>query len=250
MIALVAAAAGTILASAPASAAQGAPPSELAAASASARASGQRVEIVSARSQSSQTFANPNGTFTTEVSALTEAGSVSAYDWTQINKTYPFQSYWSVERDSARVGYSDWSSPAVTYRSFFLFSFSGWQGRTVTGATFEVVLDHSASCSSTPVDLWRTANISRGSSVTWSNSSGSSTWQARLSSAMGYANEGVCGQPDMLMRFSNVAASVQTAADGGSQLTLGLRAPNEADHYQWKKFDPTTAKLLVTWTVS
>lgn len=178
------------------------------------------------------------------------SSTVTSYDWTHINKTYPSQSYWSYDRsDGAKVGYSNWSSPTVTYRSFFLFSFSGWQGRTVTGATFQITLDHSASCGDTPVDLYRTRNISRSSAVTWDNSSGSTTWLAKLSSDSGSANEGSCPAPDELMEFGNVQSSVQTAVNAGGQLTLGLRAPNEGDRYQWKKFHPTSAKLVVNWNV-
>ncbi|GAB7051417.1 hypothetical protein JCM9534A_65430 [Catenuloplanes indicus JCM 9534] len=175
------------------------------------------------------------------------AETVWSNDWTHINKTYPSQSYWSYDRtNGAKVGYSNWESPIVTYRSFFLFGFGGWQGRVITGATFQAELDHSASCSFTPTDLYRTADINRSQSITWNSSSGGGTWHTWLAQATGRANAS-CGQGNALMEWGNVAGVVQGAADAGGQLTLGLRAPNEGDANQWKKFVTGGARLAVNW---
>jgi hypothetical protein len=175
------------------------------------------------------------------------AETVWSGDWTHINETFPNQSNWTTDRGSgAKVGYSNWESPTVKYRSFFLFGFGGWQGRTITGAVFQAELDHSASCSNTPTDLYQTANVSRSQSITWNNSSGGGTWHTWLAQASGKANAS-CGQGNALMEWGNVAGAAQGAANAGGQLTLGLRAPNEGDRNQWKKFVPAGVRLAVNW---
>jgi len=177
--------------------------------------------------------------------------NVGSFDWTHINENFPAQSYWNYDRaEGAKVGFSNWSSPTVKYRSFFLFSFAGWQGRQITGATFHAELDHSASCSNTPTDLYRTADISRSQPITWNNSAGGGTWHTWLAQASGKANGSSCGQGNMTMEWGNVLGVVQAAANGGAQLTLGLRAPNEGDRNQWKKFVPTNVGIATTWNAA
>ena len=173
---------------------------------------------------------------------------VWSFDWTHINENFPAQSYWNYDRaEGAKVGFSNWSSPTVKYRSFFLFSFAGWQGRQITGATFHAELDHSASCSNTPTDLYRTADISRSQPITWNNSAGGGTWHTWLAQASGKANGSSCGQGNMTMEWGNVAGVLQGAVNAGGQLTLGLRAPNEGDHNQWKRFVATNARIGISW---
>jgi hypothetical protein len=174
------------------------------------------------------------------------ADTVWSSDWTLINKTFPSQSNWTTDRSAVKVGFSNWESPTVTYRAFLLFGFGGWQGRTITGATFMADLDHSASCSFTPTDLYQTANVTRSQSITWNNSSGGGTWHTWLAQASGRANAS-CGQGNALMEWGNVAGVAQGAANAGGQLTLGLRAPNEGDRNQWKKFVPGSPRLAVNW---
>lgn len=177
---------------------------------------------------------------------------ITSYDWTHIAKQYPTQSYWNYDRgDGAKVGHGS----GVTYRSYFLFSINSILGKIVTKATFAITLDHSWQCStSTPVNLYRTDNISRSASVTWKNSvTDTNKWKTNLASASGHANESSCGESDMPMDFASTAltTAVSTAAAGGSkQITFGLRAPDETTNQQWKKFHPGSAKLTVEWNTA
>ncbi|MBM2619334.1 VCBS repeat-containing protein [Actinoplanes sp. LDG1-06] len=176
------------------------------------------------------------------------SSTVRSSDWTHINATFPTQSYWGRDRARAKVGFSNWESPAVTYRSFFLFDFAGWQGRTITGATLLADLDSSPTCVATPTDLYLTRTVSRSQSVTWKGFSGRDVWHTRLSSASGRAHPG-CGN-DTTMEWGNVRAAVRDAARTGGKLTLGLRASNEHDRRQWKKFFIDRVRLAITWNVA
>ncbi|MGW4467699.1 LamG-like jellyroll fold domain-containing protein [Micromonospora sp. NPDC004704] len=173
-------------------------------------------------------------------------------DWTHIAKEFPTQSYWNYDRDDgAKVG----AASGVTYRSYFLFGIGNIRGKIITSATFGITLDHSYQCSTnTPVDLYLTDNISRSGAVTWKNSvTDTNKWRSNLASASGHANESSCGEPDMPMGFASTALTnaVSTAAAGtSSQITFGLRAPNEGTNQQWKKFHPGTAKLTVEWNTA
>ncbi|MGW0436854.1 DNRLRE domain-containing protein [Micromonospora sp. NPDC003197] len=159
---------------------------------------------------------------------------ITSYDWTHVAKNFPTQSYWNFDRnEGAKVGLGE----GVTYRSYFLFGIAGIRGKIVTKATFGITLDHSWPCSTnTPVDLYLTDNISRSASVTWKNSvTDTNKWRSKLAAASGHANESSCGEPDMPMDFASAALTnaVSAAAGGTSnQLTLGLRAPDEANNQQ------------------
>jgi len=72
-----------------------------------------------------------------------------------------------------------------------------------------------------------------GPGTNWNNSSGG--WQYQASAAACNRNE-----------FS-VTAAVQRAANEWPTLTLGLYAPNENACGYWKKFNPGSAYLEVTY---
>ncbi|MET7426004.1 LamG-like jellyroll fold domain-containing protein [Dactylosporangium sp. NPDC005555] len=178
--------------------------------------------------------------------------------WTHINSANPSKSYWSEDRDRAKVGYSYWATTRTPWRSFFLFGTPTLSGKQVTRSTFSITLDHSASCGDTLTYLYSTANVYGSNAVTWNNSSGSGTWNWHLGSQGGHANQGNgCAggnQPDMNMYWSSdqypaINSVVQNAANGayGAQMTFGLRAVDEGDRYQWKQFMPFSAALTVEY---
>ncbi|GAB3830448.1 hypothetical protein GCM10028799_57700 [Kribbella italica] len=165
--------------------------------------------------------------------------------WTHVNQMAPNQSYWNYDRaEGAKVGLS-WDL-AVRYRSLFQFDTSALAGSKVVSAAFDIVLDHSPSGSPTPAALWRTAAIDAGQPLTWNNSGGH--WLEELAQASGNAWTG--HQPDMGMRFTSdkVRTMIQGIATARTtKATFGLRAPNEGNKYQWKKFFPNTAALVVRY---
>jgi len=125
----------------------------------------------------------------------------------------------------------------------FVFPTSGFAGATVTAATFNATLVHSASCTASRVDLYKTASF--GSGTTWNNHA--STWV--YSGAFKTAE--ACDDVPVSLDFTaaTLVTQVNAAANGSATITLGLRANNEAHvgHEGWKKFAPTTAKLSVTF---
>lgn len=169
--------------------------------------------------------------------------------WLHLNLNAPNQNGWGWDQASgAKVGRT-WNNTPV-YRSFFQFNLNSIGGAVVSAAYFRITLDHSASCSPTPVELWHTGGIRNG--TTWANT-GNGHWYRQLDTRSANANDaGGCGtvQPDVGMEFggANLNSVMQAAATehwGG--VTLGLKAPNEGDQYQWKKFHPGTAVLQVTY---
>ncbi|GAA3261018.1 hypothetical protein GCM10010532_112790 [Dactylosporangium siamense] len=182
-------------------------------------------------------------------------------NWTHINKANNGTSYWSNDRDRAKVGYSGYATTKTPWRSFFLFGTPLLSGKQITRSTFSITLDHSASCGDTLAYLYSTANVYSSNPVTWDNASGAGTWNWYLGEQGGHANQGNgCAggnQPDMNMYWSSdqfpaINSVVQNAANGayGAQMTFGLRAPNEGDKFQWKQFMPFSAALTVEYNTT
>jgi hypothetical protein len=166
----------------------------------------------------------------------------SGNNWSMINGIFQSQSYWAYDRtDGAKVGYEDYDNNL--YRSMFWFSSSGFAGATVSAATFHATLIHSASCTASQVDLYKTGPVS--SSTTWTNHH--STWTTFLTSKSAQdCNDAQVGED---FTSSALVSQVQAAATGGGNVWLGLRAHDETQsgHEGWKKYDPTTAYLTVTY---
>ncbi|GAA1548000.1 hypothetical protein GCM10009804_00460 [Kribbella hippodromi] len=161
-----------------------------------------------------------------------------------IRLVHPNDSYWAYDRDQgAKVGQA-WGPDTDTYRSLFQLSTTGIAGARIIDARFTIVLDHSPTGSPTPTDLYRTTPISRANAVTWNNTG----WLQYLATASGNAWTG--HQPDMSMGFASPAltALLQGVADRReSSISLGLRAPDEGNEAQWKRFHGETASIVVTY---
>ncbi|MFI5710063.1 hypothetical protein [Kribbella sp. NPDC051620] len=162
--------------------------------------------------------------------------------WTQINKARPSTSYW-FDRDRAKVGLEFGGS--ALWRSVFRFDITALAGGVIEEAGFSIVLDHTPTPNPTPVALWTTGGIDADQPLTWNNFAGS--WLGYAGTATGAAYAGA-GQPDQQLIFPGLAGVVQQAVDKQERfLTLGLRAVDEANMYQWKKFLGDTARLQVTY---
>ncbi|MFC9689155.1 RICIN domain-containing protein [Kribbella sp. NPDC056951] len=166
--------------------------------------------------------------------------------WTHVDEDHLDQSYWNFDRaEGAKVGEA-YGADTDTYRSLFQLSTAGIAGARVIDAKFSITLDHSPSGTDTPVELWQTLPISRAEAVTWRNTS--NHWLKKLAVASGSAWTG--HEPDLAMGFlsTDLHNLVQEIADRGEQtITLGLKAPNETDPMQWKKFFGGTAAIVVTY---
>lgn len=157
-------------------------------------------------------------------------------NWTSVWKAYPGTSYWNAEKINwddddngvARSGYE--SQTGMTVRSFFDMNLQGVVGKQVLGATMRITQTHNWSCSGTPVDLLQTGAISP--STTWDNQ----PWLSLVTTAWTDLGNSGCSKPDGDIEF-DVTDVVKTHADNGwSAVTLALKAPDEGNTNQWKRF--------------
>lgn len=179
------------------------------------------------------------------VPAARAAASTNTYipinTWTTTNNVYSSQSYWTTLRDTIRVG----NDSTSVYRGLLQADLAPLAGRSVQNAALAIELDHSWSCSSTPVQLWRLNGVLvPGSPTTWNSTS--SWWVQQLDQQWGNANA-TCGQPNVLMQFAGglTAALAAAVSAGQSTFAVGLRAQDENNIQQWKKFVPSSVYLQV-----
>ncbi|MCS0639223.1 LamG domain-containing protein [Streptomyces sp. LP05-1] len=139
-----------------------------------------------------------------------------------------------------------------TNRMYFEFAPTNLAGKQVVDAVFRAYETWSFSCNPQPVELWRTNNISEGSS--WPGPARLDHMGDRDVSA-GRGEYCSPEQPDSWVEFhdnpaesdENLTATVRAFADGKfPRLTLMLAAKNENDPDAWKRFDDNAA-LQITY---
>ncbi|WP_405531182.1 FG-GAP-like repeat-containing protein [Streptomyces avidinii] len=160
-------------------------------------------------------------------------------NWSWVYRKWKNNSYWNTKED-VRVGYE--SDTNGLSRAYFQLDTSDVKGAQVTKATFRIKETWAWSCTKTPVELWSTGPISRD--TTWERQPGKSgaRWQDTVKDAKGRAE---CGAGNL--EFNATDAVQQSAANHWSSVTLGLFASNEADEYQWKRFDAKTMTLEIEY---
>lgn len=180
-----------------------------------------------------------------KVSTITVSIPISV--WTNVNSGSPATSYWTSQRDAIRVGKNP--STNAVYRAFLQADVTSLHSRAILDARLSMVLDHSASCGQTPVQLWQlNTTFSPSAPVNWINTAG--VWIQPVSTVFAAANIN-CGQPPAYVQFSGAGltdALGLAVVNEWSQFAVGLRAQNEADMFQWKKFRPTEMSLIVTYS--
>ena len=120
-------------------------------------------------------------------------------------------------------------------RLFYRMPTSGFGGKTIMSAEFQVKETFAPSCTTRTVQLWKTKTF--GTSSTWSSTS--DNWLTHLDSqdtAKGYSG---CPSGDVILDATS--AMKEAAAGSWSTLTLGLRAATEDDQLGWKRFDDDPA---------
>jgi hypothetical protein len=179
----------------------------------------------------------------------------SMTNWSPVFKSRPNDSWpsgTSQPRDYIRAGNLNWAncgSWCGVWRSHIRFNVSSMAGETLIGnPTFRITLAHSASCGKTPVELWRTNSIGSGN-VTWNGMK--DKWLVDFGRKSAAANQGSCGpSPEVSMEWSNstMKNSLQGRLDANTTYyAFGLRAPDESDPYQWKRFGRTSPRLIATY---
>lgn len=180
--------------------------------------------------------------------------------WTTISKLYwGYSNTSNATRDDgvARVGNNPDGSGV--YRSYFSFNLGTLSGKTIRSAKFLTTMTHSWSCTSTSVNLWRTADMTSGGKKAWSGPSFSLWIEQQYGHAHKPSGGAGCSndpQPDMPMEFasSNLKTDI-TNNRGQSVYTLALSArqsdgTSESTDEWWKKFAPTQTKLSVEYNTA
>lgn len=123
-----------------------------------------------------------------------------------------------------------YNNGTVVARSFINFPTTAIAGRVVTNAVLELYNYHSYSCTAKSWEVWHTGAVSTG--TRWTSQPGWITKMATSTETAGYSD--ACGDAWV---HANVTPAMKYAADrSDAQITLGLRATNEADSYGWKRF--------------
>jgi hypothetical protein len=177
--------------------------------------------------------------------------------WTTINKLrWGYTNATNANRNDgvARVG-NDPDGSGVG-RAFFAFNLQWLGGRQIRSAKFLAKMTHSYSCASTPVNLWRSADLTTAGRQTWDGPN----LQKWLQELNGHAHKPSTGagcsddpQPNLPMEFA--AGALRTdidAAKGTTNYTLALAArqsdgSSESTTSWWKKFDPAASVLSIEY---
>ncbi|WP_189332130.1 LamG-like jellyroll fold domain-containing protein [Actinoplanes ianthinogenes] len=158
--------------------------------------------------------------------------------WTHVSRKNPTKSYWSdsATRDDMRVGQMWHGTSDDDWRTIVQFNVSKLSGTQIVSAAVHVNVRHSADCSPSPLQLWRTNYVSDSSAVTW-NSTKDKSWTL-LGSVKATANKSACPKGNDEVKYAQTAvktAFADAAKNGYATITLAFRAADESDEYQWKK---------------
>lgn len=150
--------------------------------------------------------------------------------WTALWSNSPGTSFWKTKH-ALGVGYDAFVDNKKS-RSLFQFDTRRVAGKKIVNATFTPYAIWSANCVKQDVHLYRTSQISSG--TTWNSQDSSLKWHAKVdtvSASKGFSSN--C--PDGDIEFDATAAVAHTAKAKDTLTTLGLRA-DEGDPIAWKQF--------------
>jgi hypothetical protein len=171
--------------------------------------------------------------------------------WTHVSRKNPTKSYWtdSATRDQMRVGQMWHGTDTDDWRTIVQFNTSGLAAATkIISAAVHVNVWHSADCTPSPLQLYRTSWINGAGAVTWDNTK-DKMWTV-LGTVNATANKNACPKGNDEVRFAQTAvkdAFANVAGNDYTTLTLAFRAQNEANEYQWKKLVPDSTYLDVVY---
>jgi hypothetical protein len=143
------------------------------------------------------------------------------------------------------------------YRSYFAFNLTWLAGKQVRGAKFHTVMTHSYSCVDSPINLYRTAELTSAGRQAWSGPGLALFMEQRSGHAHKPSTGEGCAddpQPNRYMEFAtptlkNDIISYGTST-GNYTLALSTRdsnGANEGDTSRWAKFDQGQTFLSVEY---
>lgn len=158
--------------------------------------------------------------------------------WTQVDKGYPGTSYWK-ESSQLQAGYCDFADckDVNVARSFIRLPIPSQLTPTTVVNNADLYMDDVWSadgCTATTAQLWTTGGIS--SSTTWNNQPSWENEMEGLNFAFGSSG---CGsfKNDVTWHSSALTSIMQRdATQSWSSQTFGIRAGDESNDLQWKKF--------------
>ncbi|MEV5721408.1 LamG domain-containing protein [Amycolatopsis mediterranei] len=168
-------------------------------------------------------------------------------------------SYWGGDGDNAaKVGFTNWSSSdTVQVHSYFQFNIGDFLGHNgnpnsdVLSAEFNVLETWAPSCSATKVDLFETGPISAANPPRGNAQPAQGALNDAPSAAHGYVDSnGVLRCADDYVGFNVKQVMGDALSRNSDTATLMMRADDESvetGKYSWKKFNPDTARLDVTY---
>jgi len=186
-------------------------------------------------------------------------GAIAGGAWTTVWSNHKTSSFWKNASalnngstyGSAGAGRTEDCSGCSDFivRSLFQMDTSKVRGKQILSAMFRIEQRHAWTCSpKSNAKLWMTSSIS--SSTTWNNQP---TWYSNYT-AQTAANRKVgaihgCAGTGTI-EFNATSMVAHAAASNWSTLTLGLRAIDEGNKNQWKRFNHSSPKLAITYNTA
>ncbi|GIM90710.1 hypothetical protein Ato02nite_025030 [Paractinoplanes toevensis] len=183
-------------------------------------------------------------------------GGLVDNEWTSVWSKYPSSSFWKnttaltdgAARGSAGAGRTEDCSGCSDHiiRSLFRMDTSKVKATQILGAQFRIEQRWSWTCSPvTNAKLWLTGGFSKtttwNSQPTWNNSY---TAQTKGDRKVGGVHG--CYGPGTI-EFDVKSMVALGASKNWTSVSVGLRAVDEGTLSQWKRYNPSTAKLSVTY---
>jgi hypothetical protein len=168
-----------------------------------------------------------------------------------VAQTYPNQAY--VDGGAYTDGNQQMGFIAGAYsadglnqlvRAFWEMPTSAVAGKTILAAAFNTTLVWGFNCTASPMQLWRVTGAPVGG--TWNNTAGAS-WVQNLDNKNIAAGRSGC--PATAVGFNVQAGVAAVAAEGGSSITLGMRASDEGSSSGWKRW-AVGAQLIITYNTT
>ncbi|WP_344237640.1 LamG domain-containing protein [Kribbella hippodromi] len=152
-----------------------------------------------------------------------------------------------------RVGRDTWSTcgdGCGLWRSVIKLDIGKLNGKYIASASVNMLQTHTGGCANQGLQLWRTAEISNGTS--WNGVDWLYGDPLQSKSVPSSNTTGCSGKSDEWVEFdgANVKKRVQSAADHKyDAISFGLRSSDEGSRDAWRRLKTSTVKLHVTYYI-
>ncbi|GIG71383.1 LamG-like jellyroll fold domain-containing protein [Phytomonospora endophytica] len=152
-----------------------------------------------------------------------------------------------------RVGLDTWStcgSGCGLWRSAITLNIGGLKGKYIASASVNLLQTHMGGCGDQGLQLWRTGEISNGTS--WNGVDWYYGDPLQSKTVPSSNKTGCSGKDNEWVEFdgANVKKRVQSAADNkNATISFGVRSSNEGTKDAWRRIQTSSVKLHVTYYV-